>query len=641
MAGTTSSDLLPGRVLSGRYLLHSAIGSGASGRVYVADDQRLRRRVAVKVLHSALADDAAFLRRFRAEAQLAASLRHSNIVTVYDWGQDDVPFMVLELLEGGSLRSMLDHGTLLTVAQAARVGRDVASALEYAHARDVLHRDVKPANLLFDEHGVVRVADFGLARALAEASWTEPAGGMLGTARYASPEQASGLQLDARSDLYSLGLVLVEAVTGRVPFSADTTIGMLTARTQRPLVAPQELGSLAPVIDRAGRLDPDDRYPDAGTMRQALADVGDTLPPPGPLVLAGMVDHTDPHPTRVAAPRVPPLFDQDAAELPEEPTAPTPRVKAARDTAGRPKPAATGRRRLVPWVVAGVILLVVALAAIAFAQMGGASPSSIPGFVGRTEGDAKQLAAGAGLSVDVTRASSPDPAGVVIKQSPDSGAWTSSHHIVLTVSSGPGKVPVPNLQGQPWTSAQGQLDEVGFAYKVQHAYSDQFPKGDVVSLTPPPPARVAPDAAITVVLSDGHAPVNVPNVIGMSYSDAVNALTAANLKSQRLSDVFSNDVPRGKVASTSPSVGQPAPYQSTVTIRVSRGPIMVTVPDVVGLSVDDANSKLGDVGLQWDSNGKVRPGDVVVAQDPEPDKRVPLETTTVQLTFDRPNGNGH
>ena len=139
------------------------------------------------------------------------------------------------------LRSMLDRGTLLTVAQAARVGRDVASALEYAHARDVLHRDVKPANLLFDEHGVVRVADFGLARALAEASWTEPAGGMLGTARYASPEQASGLQLDARSDLYSLALVLVEAVTGRVPFAADTTIGMLTARTQRPLVAPQEL----------------------------------------------------------------------------------------------------------------------------------------------------------------------------------------------------------------------------------------------------------------------------------------------------------------------------------------------------------------------------------------------------------------
>src|SRR5215475_152432 len=242
MAGITSSDLLPGRVLSGRYLLHNSIGSGASGRVYVADDQRLRRRVAVKVLHSALADDAAFLRRFRAEAQLAASLRHANIVTVYDWGEDDVPFMVLELLEGGSLRSMLDRGTLLTVSQAARVGRDVASALEYAHARGILHRDIKPANLLFDEHGIVRVADFGLARALAEASWTEPAGAVFGTARYASPEQARGAQLDARSDLYSLALVLVESVTGRLPFASDTTIGTLTARTLEPIVASEAMG---------------------------------------------------------------------------------------------------------------------------------------------------------------------------------------------------------------------------------------------------------------------------------------------------------------------------------------------------------------------------------------------------------------
>ena len=163
MPGSAVSDLA-GRVLAGRYLLHGAVGTGASGRVYVAEDTRLRRRVAVKVLHAALAEDAAFLRRFRAEAQLAAALHHPHIVTVHDWGDDDVPFMVLELLEGGSLRSMLDQNNLLTVSQAARVGRDVASALEYAHARGVLHRDIKPANLLFDEHGIVRVADFGLAR---------------------------------------------------------------------------------------------------------------------------------------------------------------------------------------------------------------------------------------------------------------------------------------------------------------------------------------------------------------------------------------------------------------------------------------------------------------------------------------------
>jgi serine/threonine-protein kinase len=170
---------------------------------------------------------------------------------------------------------MLDQNTLLTVSQAARVGRDVASALEYAHVRGVLHRDIKPANLLFDEHGIVRVADFGLARALAEASWTEPAGAVFGTARYASPEQARGAQLDARSDLYSLALVLVESVTGRLPFAADTTLGMLTARTLQPIEATEALGPLESVIDRVGAVEPSDRYPDAATMHQAIADAAD------------------------------------------------------------------------------------------------------------------------------------------------------------------------------------------------------------------------------------------------------------------------------------------------------------------------------------------------------------------------------
>src|SRR6476646_2582017 len=312
MPGSGGSDL-PGRVLAGRYLLHGAIGTGASGRVYVADDQRLRRRVAVKVLHSALADDTAFLRRFRAEAQLAASLRHSNIVTVYDWGEDDVPFMVLELLEGGSLRSMLDQGTPLTVSQAARVGRDVASALEYAHARDVLHRDVKPANLLFDEHGIVRVADFGLARALAEASWTEPAGAVVGTARYASPEQGTGAPLDGRSDLYALGLVMVEAVTGSVPLVGDSPLGTIGMRQERAITVGPELGALAPVLTRVCRANPDDRYPTADAMRAAIDEVAEQMPPPGPLVLAGLgAVGEDPHPTQVVRPvREMSLFDQD------------------------------------------------------------------------------------------------------------------------------------------------------------------------------------------------------------------------------------------------------------------------------------------------------------------------------------------
>jgi eukaryotic-like serine/threonine-protein kinase len=631
MPGTASSDLLPGRILSGRYLLHNAIGSGASGRVYVADDQRLRRRVAVKVLHSALADDAAFLRRFRAEAQLAASLRHSNIVTVYDWGEDEVPFMVLELLEGGSLRSMLDGGTLLTVAQAARTGRDVASALEYAHARDVLHRDVKPANLLFDEHGVVRVADFGLARALAEASWTEPAGGMLGTARYSSPEQASGLQLDARSDLYSLALVLIESVTGRVPFAADTTIGMLTARTQRALIAPQELGSLAPVIDRAGRLDPDDRYPDAGTMRQALADVGETLPPPGPLVLAGMVDRADPHPTRVAAPVKPPLFDQDAADD-AVPTQATPLVPAD----GPRRPRYVEPRRLVPFVVGFVIVAVVALAASAFARVGGATTISTPGFVGRTVEQAKALAGDAGLTLALQSQASPDPRGVVIDQSPDPGQWTSRGSVRLLVSSGPLKVAIPDVIGQSWTRAKEQLDAIGFDYGTpRHEYSNAFPLDTVIRIKPAVGSKLVPDAKIHVTISDGHAPVIVPDLGNMTYAQAVQALAAVDLKAERADDVFDDQVPRGRVVSTIPAIGDPAPYESTVKVRISHGPIMVKVPNVLGLTPGQADDTLSAKGLEWDAKGNVPPNAIVIAQDPEPEKNVPLNGTTVMLTFNR------
>ena len=525
MSGSLSSDLLPGRVLSGRYLLHGAIGTGASGRVYVADDQRLRRKVAVKVLHAALADDAAFLRRFRAEAQLAASLRHANIVTVYDWGDDEVPFMVLELLEGGSLRSMLDQGTLLTVSQAARIGRDVASALEYAHARDVLHRDIKPANLLFDEHGVVRVADFGLARALAEASWTEPAGGMLGTARYASPEQASGVQLDARSDLYSLALVLVESVTGRVPFAADTTIGMLTARTQRSLIAPEELGPLAAVIDRAGRLGPDERYPDAGTMRQALADVGDALNPPGPLTLAGMVDQHDPHPTRVAAPAKPPLFDQDAAVMP----APAPAAGRAKSRAAKPprRERPRGQRRLVPWVVAIVLLATVALAASAFTRVSGATMLSAPGLVGLEQTQARQLAWRDGFSFVVETQVSPDPKNIVIGQSPGPGTWTSSRRVRLIVSSGPAAVAVPPIKGKAWPAAKKQLDAIGFSYGVPVSqYNTRFPTNVVIGVKPATGtlSSQAPDATLVVTLSKGFAPVTVPDVSKQTYAAAVSAL---------------------------------------------------------------------------------------------------------------------
>jgi eukaryotic-like serine/threonine-protein kinase len=279
-----------GQVLSDRYRLLAPIGTGASASVYLADDVTLRRRVAVKILHEALAGDDAFLRRFRAEAQSAAALNHPNIMAVFDWGHDDVPFLVTEYLGGGSLRTMLDHHQRLSPAQALMIGLDASRGLDYAHRRGFVHRDIKPANLLFDEEARLRIADFGLARALAEAAWTEPQGAVLGTARYASPEQARGETLDGRSDVYSLGLVIIEAVTGSVPFAGDTTIGTLMARVDVAVRVPLSVGALQPALEAVGVPRPADR-PDAAEFTRLLMIAAEQLDRPEPLMLAGTMVH--------------------------------------------------------------------------------------------------------------------------------------------------------------------------------------------------------------------------------------------------------------------------------------------------------------------------------------------------------------
>ncbi|MHB8670222.1 MAG: serine/threonine-protein kinase, partial [Acidimicrobiales bacterium] len=304
MALTRGADHV-GRVLGGRYRLLAPVGMGASATVFLADDVRLRRRVAIKLLHPALAGDQGFLRRFEAEARVAASLSHPNVMAVHDWGEDDgSPFLVSEYLGGGSLRRLLDGGHRLTPSQALLVGLQAARGLEYAHRRGLVHRDVKPANLLFDEEGRLRIGDFGLARALAEAAWTEPMGAVLGTARYAAPEQVRGAVVDGRADVYALAVVLVEAVTGKVPFAADSTVATLFARLDAPLAVPDALGPLRPIVEAAGRTDPSER-PDAGEVAAALDRIARDLPRPDPLPLveaaaAEEVARADRDPTHIA-----------------------------------------------------------------------------------------------------------------------------------------------------------------------------------------------------------------------------------------------------------------------------------------------------------------------------------------------------
>lgn len=600
---------LTGRVLAGRYRLLAPIGAGASGRVYVADDVRLKRRVGVKVLHLALAEDAGFLRRFRAEAQVAAALNHPNVMAVYDWGEDEVPFMVLELLTGGSLRGMLDADGRLSPSQAAHVGRQVTGALEYAHARGVVHRDIKPANLLFDEHGIVRVADFGLARALAEASWTEPAGTVVGTARYAAPEQATGAPLDGRADLYSLAVVMVEAVTGTVPAVADTAIGTLAARTHTPLVAPLALGRLGPVVERAGRPDPADRYPDAATMRAALADAARALPPPQPLPLAGLGGEIDGGPpTQIG--RSSHLFDQDAPVAPpvvvDEPLRPiTPRRRRA-----------PGAVRWISYAVIVAILLALIGGGIAIAAVSAAGGTvAVPSLVGLTQEKATDAIAATGLTLRIVTRNADDPANTVIGQDPAPGAFVhDGGSIDLVVSRGPPPVVITPVQGRSQADAQAALEAQGFVVNVKRQYDESVPIDGVIGTDPAGGTKLPRDSSLVLLVSDGPAPVPVPDVTGKTFDEASAQLVAAGFGVARADD-FSDTVAKDKVIGTDPAANQGAKRGVQVTVHVSKGPEMVAVPNLVGLSLEAAQAQLQAKGFEVDTQSYL-PGRLVRAQSP-------------------------
>lgn len=476
MALSRTSDQI-GRVLDGRYRLVAPIGSGASGQVYLADDVRLRRRVAVKVLHPSLADDEAFLRRFQAEAHAAAALNHPHVMAVYDWGHDDVPYLVTEYLGGGSLRSLLDTGQRLTVSQALLVGLEATRGLDYAHRRGFVHRDIKPANILFGDDGRLRIADFGLARALAEAGWTEPSGAVLGTARYAAPEQAKGETVDGKADVYSLGLTLIEAVSGTVPFTADTTIATLMARVDKEVELDDSFGPLRRVLERACRPDPTDR-PDAGALAVAFMASAEDLPRPEALPLAGALaadlataDASDP---TIHVPMAVPAVDPDAAEATAtdttadpDPTVATPAVDATDEpeTIAEPVPVAEmsarerraadraaakvqrseakaerraskeaaaiaaaqdpdRRSRRWPWVLLALVLAGVVAAGTAYAidQIRTPPNREVVDFTGVLADDVPGLVADYDWTVDVVvERVTGEPVGTVLRQEPEPG----------------------------------------------------------------------------------------------------------------------------------------------------------------------------------------------------------------------------
>jgi serine/threonine-protein kinase len=592
-----------GRVLGGRYRLLAPIGTGASAHVYSADDVVLRRRVAVKVLHAELADDESFLRRFRAEAQAVATLRHPNIMNVYDSGEDGgSPYLVLELLGGGSLRAMLDRGHRLTPSQALLIGMDAAKALDYAHRRGLVHRDIKPANLLFDEEGRLCIADFGLARALAEATVTEPIGAMLGTARYASPEQARGSSVDGKADIYALALVLIEAVTGQVPFAADTTIGTLMARLDNPLVAPPEMGPLGPPLEQAGRSKPSDR-PDAAGLVQAFDRAARALPAPTPLPLAGThaIDDTTviadltAHPTRsepqVVRREAPPLPTSVVIE--RDPTV----VFDADDVEEFP---VRRRRRRWPWLVALVLVLALGGGAAGYAMVQSRVPTHlVPTVTALTLDKANAQLAPEKFKLHQSgdRYDEDAPAGVILEQHPAPNTKLKEGQTVeVVVSKGPQPRTVPDLSNMTFDQASQLLTSKGLLVKKQGVNSEDIDKDKVVDWDHKG-ETLDRGATITITVSLGPVQRTISDWRGKPFDATLQkAFADARLNIQR-NDVFDDTIPAGQVVSTNPPAGSKVDRDSTVTVNVSKGPDLVTVPDVTGKNVDDAQTILAQAGL--------------------------------------------
>jgi eukaryotic-like serine/threonine-protein kinase len=647
-----------GRVLGTRYRLLSALGTGASAHVFLAEDVSLQRHVAVKVLLPGLASDTSFLKRFGAEARSVASLNHPHILRVFDWGEDtDGPYLVTEYLGGGSLRDLLDRGVRLSHSQAAQLGAEVAQGLAYAHSRSLVHRDIKPANLLFDEEGRVRVADFGVARALAEAAWTEPAGAMVGTARYASPESAEGKKVDGRADVYSLALVLYEAVTGTVPFVADTTMGTLMARVGVPLPPNAALGPLDEVLSRAAAPEVEDRL-DAAGLAARLGALASALPSPQPLPL---------HPPRHEEPlpmngfRPPVLADQTQVAVPMVPIAPVGtragpgevfdaelvddkkrRRKAAGGGTGggvvvAPRPRSRRKRY---WII-GAVILVLALAAggLVAAKNKVFTPSHpAPVLVNLTLAKAHAAATKDHftLRLDHGITSIAVPAGSVISQKPKPGTVLKEGSTVSVVPSiGPPPVTVPPLAGMTCAQATVALTAAHLGGTcAAPQYSSTVAAGVLLSWaygTTPNPTSAPYGSTITMVPSQGHAPVPVPDIPQTyTFGQAQAALQAVGLTATQDPE-SSTTIASGMVVSTNPASGAMAPFGSAVTVTVSTGPPTVAVPNVIGETIAQATATIQAKGLTV-AGVSGDPSKMAKGTDPATGTTVPTGSAVTILT---------
>jgi serine/threonine-protein kinase len=617
------------RIYSGRYELTHLIARGGMAQVYRAMDRQLERPVALKVLFPELSVDRTFVERFRREAQAAANLSHPNIVPVFDWGEDDGSyFIVMEYVEGRPLSAVLRDPQPMPPRQIAIIGAGVAAALAFAHRHGVIHRDVKPGNVLITPDGDVKVTDFGIARAVNTEESLTQTGAVMGTAAYFSPEQAEGKGVDSRSDIYSLGVVLYEMSVGRPPFTGDSPVSVASKHVRDIPTLPRQVNPSVPpaleaVVMKAMAKNPDDRYSSAEELRADLLRFADGRPveagDPGITTMMAAVGATQAVPTTTGRIMAVPAG-----------AAPT----ASREDLERKK-----RTRNLIIVL---ILLLVALAVIAFfllRSLGG--NVTVPNVVGLSASQATQTLQNDHLTVgSSTVRTSNMTKGDVVSTDPKAGASVSKNSAVSLVVSGGPRIPtvvVPAVAGKQLSQAIQLLQAANLGYTVHNVSSNQ-PVGTVLSQDPSEGTKIPETRKVALTVSNTQTSVSVPSVIGRSPANAGGILTQAGLTVGSQTTACSSQ-PNGLVSAQNPGAGATEPPGTPVNLVVSSGSC-ISVPGVVGQSQNAATSAITGAGLVANTtfdtgcpNG-AQPGNVD-SQSPAPNAQV-NNGSTVNISVCQP-----